>query len=252
MSRRFPCNYKNIPSKVWERVFDEIPEDGLGAPIRWALAERAHQLRNELAPVTYTIAEPVDGLVQFDAYDELRCMAGGMEITIAELRQELQQLRDQSERARQEPSWFSGFASKTAKWLIDCFGSRVAADTAEREHRFLEEAVELVQAGSTTAEQAHQIVDYVYSRPVGEREQEVGGVMVTLAALCFAHSINLSDAAVTELRRVQSPEIMAKIRQKQASKPAFSPLPGTSYPDRKPWSPGSQIADTWKQEDSDE
>lgn len=228
--------YRGIPGKVWERVFEEIAEPGLGAAIRYSLGERALALCSEMAPLSYA----TDGLepgadVPYDTHEDLRAMAGGMEIEIAELREELQQLRDQNERARQQPTWLSGFASKTAKWLIDCFGSRVARDTAEREHRFLEEAVELVQAGSTTVEQAHQIVDYVYSRPVGEREQEVGGVMVTLAALCFGHSINLSDAAVTELQRVQSPEIMAKIRQKQATKPAFSPLPGTSYPDRKPW-----------------
>lgn len=249
--------YRGIPGKVWERVFDEISSDGLGATIRYSLGERALALASEMAPLSYA----PDGLEPgaYDAHEDLRAMAGGMEIEIAELKEQLQELRDQNERARQAPTWLSGFASKTAKWLIDCFGTRVARDTAEREHRFLEEAVELVQAGSTTAEQAHQIVDYVYSRPTGEREQEVGGVMVTLAALCFAHSISLSDAAVTELLRVQSPQIMAKIRQKQATKPAFSPLPGTSYPDRKlwgpestgdgSWSPGQAVVNSWKPED---
>ena len=40
------------------------------------------------------------------------------------------------------------------------------------EHRFLEEALELVQACGATASEAHQLVDYVYGRPVGEPAQE--------------------------------------------------------------------------------
>lgn len=233
-------NHKGIPGKVWERLIEQLAEQNgsLGEAVARELGNSARNLFAQMAPLS---AAP-EGLepgedVPYEAYEDLRAMAGGMEIEIAELREELQQLRAQNERACQEPTWLSGFASKTAKWLVDCFGARIARDTAEREHRFLEEALELVQAGSTTAEQAHQIVDYVYGRPVGDREQEVGGVMVTLAALCFGHSINLSDAAVRELRRVQSPEVMAKIRQKQATKPAFSPLPGTCYPDREQYKP---------------
>ena len=139
-------------------MFDEISSDGLGATIRYSLGERALALASEMAPLSYA----PDGLepgadVPYDAHEDLRAMAGGMEIEIAELKEQLQELRDQNERARQAPTWLSGFASKTAKWLIDCFGARVARDTAEREHRFLEEAVGLGQAGSTTAGQAHQI-----------------------------------------------------------------------------------------------
>ena len=39
-------------------------------------------------------------------------------------------------------------------------------------------------------------------RPVGEIEQEVGGVMSTLAALCCAFNIHLEGAANTEMERV--------------------------------------------------
>ncbi|MGZ7240488.1 hypothetical protein ACXWPE_09625, partial [Streptococcus pyogenes] len=67
--------------------------------------------------------------VPYEAYEDLRAMAGGMEIEITELRQELERWRLQNERTREEPTWLSGFASKTAKWLVDCFGARIARDT---------------------------------------------------------------------------------------------------------------------------
>ena len=71
-------------------------------------------------------------------------------------------------------------------WIKACLGPLIAADVTERNHRFLEEALELVQSKGCTASEAHQLVDYVFSRPVGEPFQELGGVMVTLAALADA------------------------------------------------------------------
>jgi hypothetical protein len=49
-----------------------------------------------------------------------------------------------------------------------CFGPEISADTRERNHRFLEESVELVQACGCTVSEAHQLVDYTYGRPVGD------------------------------------------------------------------------------------
>jgi len=104
-----------------------------------------------------------------------------------------------------------------------CFGEKIAGDTDERNHRFLEEALELVQACSCTAHEAHQLVDYVYGRPVGEKGQEVGGVMVTLAALCLAQGLDMHTAGETELARIWTK--VEAIRAKQAAKPKYSPLP---------------------------
>jgi len=53
----------------------------------------------------------------------------------------------------------------------------------------------------------------------------VGGVMVTLAALCLASGIDMYSAAERELARINQPEIVAKIRTKQAAKPTGSALP---------------------------
>lgn len=49
--------------------------------------------------------------------------------------------------------------------------------------------------------------------------------MVTLAALCYPHDLNMEDAAETELARVWKK--IDVIRAKQAAKPKHSPLPVT-------------------------
>lgn len=111
-------------------------------------------------------------------------------------------------------------------WMIECFGAEVAADIPERNFRFLEEALELVQAGGCTREDALRLVDYVYGRPAGEPAQEVGGVVLTLSALCIASGIYMLTEAERELSRVNQPEVIARIRHKQMTKPHKSPLPG--------------------------
>ncbi|WP_417834704.1 hypothetical protein [Thalassospira xiamenensis] len=116
------------------------------------------------------------------------------------------------------------FQFRVAEWMLACFGKDIAADRIERNHRFLEEAIELVQANGCTQSEAHQLVDYVFNRPVGELEQEVGGVMVTLAALCGASKANMHECGERELDRVW--QKMDQIRAKQAAKPKHSPFPG--------------------------
>jgi len=106
-----------------------------------------------------------------------------------------------------------------------CFGPEISADSVERNHRFLEESIELIQANGCTQTEAHQLVDYVFSRPVGELHQEIGGVMVTLAALCLAIGENMHEAGEIELTRIWTK--VEQIRAKQAAKPTFSPLPQT-------------------------
>ena len=126
----------------------------------------------------------------------------------------------------------ASFQARVEPWLFECFGEMIAGDKEERNHRFLEEALELVQACDCTAEEAHKLVDYVFSRPVGEKSQEVGGVHVTLAALCLAQGIDGQAAAEAELSRITQPEMVERIREKQKRKPSMSPLPGV-YPDRE-------------------
>ena len=115
------------------------------------------------------------------------------------------------------------FQHRVQPWLLQCFGAEIAADTVERNHRFLEEALELVQSTGCTQSEAHQLVDYVFGRPVGEPAQEVGGVMVTLAALCLANGLDMHNAGEIELARIWTK--VEAIRAKQAAKPKHSPLP---------------------------
>lgn len=118
------------------------------------------------------------------------------------------------------------YQDRVVRWIRTCFNEEIAKDKNERNHRFLEEALELVQSTGCTAEGAHKLVDYVFGRPVGDPDQEVGGTLNTLASLCYANDIDMMAAAEREMDRVERPEIMEKIRAKQKTKPPSSPLPG--------------------------
>ncbi len=115
------------------------------------------------------------------------------------------------------------FQKSVDRWLLACFGFEIARNKAERNHRFLEEALELAQSCDCTKEEALALVDYVFGRPKGETFQEVGGVMNTLAALCVAHEIDMLEAGEIEIERCWTK--LEVIRAKQAAKPKFSPLP---------------------------
>lgn len=117
------------------------------------------------------------------------------------------------------------FQARVKEWLMECFGVAIASDKVERNHRFLEEALEVVQAAGCTKEEALQLVEYVFARPVGELHQELGGAMTTLTALAQAHDLSLEYCANLELDRISKPDMVMKIRAKQAAKPKFGPLP---------------------------
>ena len=120
----------------------------------------------------------------------------------------------------------SGFQDRVWRWLHECFGFKVANDLTERCDRALEEHLELLQSLGYDRERIPLLVDYVYNRQIGEPSQEVGGVMVTLAALCAVAEIDMEEAAFVELVRIETPSIMERIRAKQASKrDIHTPLP---------------------------
>jgi len=133
------------------------------------------------------------------------------------------------------------FQDEVDKWMLECFGPKISNDKHERNFRFLEESLELVQACDCTASEAHQLVDYVFNRPVGEVYQEVGGVMVTLAALCTANKERMHMGGWIEVDRIKTPSVIETIREKQKSKPKHSPLaekptepPNRVYSDKFP------------------
>lgn len=111
-------------------------------------------------------------------------------------------------------------------WMQKCFGPAVSADATERNFRFGEEALELMQSLGATEDEAIALVRYVWGRPKGEPSQEVGGVMMCLAALCNAAGLDHSICAEVELVRCW--EKIDKIRAKHAAKPVGirTALPG--------------------------
>lgn len=139
-------------------------------------------------------------------------------------------------------SVFGTFQQRVHLWMVECFGTKIAADRQERNHRFLEESLELVQSLGCTASEAHQLVDYVFGRPVGEASQETGGVMVTLAALGLANDLDMRACGEAELARVWTK--VEQIRAKQAAKPKHSPLPEHVTATPQPETPSSR----WKKD----
>ena len=104
-------------------------------------------------------------------------------------------------------------------WCLECFGQEITASVPQRNFRFLKEALELVQANGMSLEDVTKVMAYVWARPKGKVPQEVAGTIVTLAALCNAGSIDIASEAMLELYRIQQPEMIARIRAKQAAKP---------------------------------
>jgi len=117
------------------------------------------------------------------------------------------------------------YQQRIRKWMLDCFGPTVGQDETTRADRFLEEVFELLQAMGYDFGRIAEVQSYVAGRPVGEKSSEVGGVLVTLFGLCCALEIDAGAAAEAEYERISTPEVMARVRAKQASKPFGSPVP---------------------------
>ncbi len=115
--------------------------------------------------------------------------------------------------------------ARVGAWMLDCFGAEIAADREERGDRFLEEVFELLQSGGYDPARVLALRDYVWGREIGEPSQEVGGVVLTLSAYCNAFGLDVGASGEAELSRVSTPEMIAKIRAKQAAKPTGSALP---------------------------
>lgn len=114
------------------------------------------------------------------------------------------------------------YQTRVWRWVTTAFPLGYCTSRLQRNQRFLEEALELVQANGCSRSEAHQLVDYVFDRPIGEIAQEVGGVRVTLSGLCTVAGIDEELAAETELTRINNPSVIDKIRSKQRVKPEIT------------------------------
>lgn len=111
------------------------------------------------------------------------------------------------------------FQVRCLKWILSWLNSKLVWNKQERNQRFLEEALELVQSLDMDRKTAHELVDYVFGRPKGEPKQELGGVMNTLAILAETNSMSMWQDAETELTRCWNN--VEKIKEKQKLKPVI-------------------------------
>lgn len=103
-------------------------------------------------------------------------------------------------------------------WVQRAFGDEVLNDRVERSLRVIEEALEVAQALGTDRETAHRLVDYVFDRPIGNTAQEIGGAFVTLYAAAEAAGVDAETAFRDELARINRPDVIERIRQRQDQK----------------------------------
>lgn len=127
---------------------------------------------------------------------------------------------------------FDQYQSAADLWILSVLGEKVRDDKMERAYRLIEEALELAQACGASKADVLALADYVFARPAGEIEQEVGGLLITLACLANPNGISLTKAAYRSLGEAYAKA--DRIRAKVATKPKGSPLPGVAPDERKP------------------
>ncbi|WP_439449804.1 hypothetical protein [Stenotrophomonas sp. ATs4] len=123
------------------------------------------------------------------------------------------------------------FQAGVSEWMDKCFLPSLYSNMTERGDRLLEEVLELLQAHGYDSARVPTLVNYVFGRPVGEPAQEVGGVMVTLAAYCSVAGLSMQADGQAELDRINQADVIARIRAKQEAKNALhfdTPLPGNA------------------------
>jgi hypothetical protein len=128
--------------------------------------------------------------------------------------------RERDERERAVAPTLFAYQRRIKAWLEKVFDEKVWNSVQERGLRLLEEATELAQALGVTRDEAVRLIHYVYNRPVGNVGQEVAGTMVTLAAVAVAAGVDLEAVALVEATRIERPEIIEKVRNRQEEKRA--------------------------------
>ncbi|TWD58148.1 hypothetical protein FB480_101903 [Agrobacterium vitis] len=129
----------------------------------------------------------------------------------------------------------SVFANPT--YATESYQKRVAAahhalfhddptDITERNARALEQSMETAQAFGMSRDEAMALVDYTFSRPVGDPRKELGAKILTAFSLGITAGIDVMAAAEDELQKMQQPETIARIRAKRATRHGRGPLPG--------------------------
>lgn len=107
--------------------------------------------------------------------------------------------------------------------MAQTFGPDIFKDKPERNQRFLEAAIRLFRSCGGNATEAWRMVDYVYAQPSDAKIEEVGGVMVNLAALCESQDVQSTGLGILYLERIRGN--MPRARGIERRKPRISPSP---------------------------
>jgi len=105
-----------------------------------------------------------------------------------------------------------------AAWVRETFGEASAENAPERTLRAVEEVVELAQALDVDPATLHRLIDYVYSRPVGNVGQEIAGSLVTIFAAAAALEVDVDEVFAAEMDRIHTPEVIERCRRRQHEK----------------------------------
>ena len=108
--------------------------------------------------------------------------------------------------------------NRIAAWAVKVLGEEAATNIPERSLRTAEEAIELAQACGVDAASVHRLVDYVFSRPVGNPAQEIAGTMVTLYAMAAAVGVHADTEFEIEVERIHQPEVIERCQRRQIEK----------------------------------
>lgn len=88
-------------------------------------------------------------------------------------------------------------------WAVENFGE-VARNVDERAARLVEEAIEVAQHAGVPTYVIERIMRRVYSRPVGDLGQELGGVGIALMAVAENSGLGFQTEILKEWDRVQA------------------------------------------------
>ena len=106
-----------------------------------------------------------------------------------------------------------------ASWAEKAFGREEAISLPQRGLRLLEEAIEAFQACGGDEAIAHKLVSFVFGRPPGTIDQELGGVAVTVLALAAAAGLSADEEECREVQRVLN-KPLGEFTQRNANKNA--------------------------------
>ena len=136
----------------------------------------------------------------------------------------------------------SVFQDGAVKWQGQAFDPEIIEDKDQWNHAFCEEALELLQACGWTFEQVVQMAVYVFNRPIGKVDQEIGGVMMVLAGLSHGHGLDMMTCATVELSNANLPGVAEKVRAKKSAKPKMLAFAASKAEEPDPGPPVNFIA----------